>query len=356
MPVKVISPITLVIVILSAISSSLPAVADHHVEHKDVNDLTPSSPLYRDPVFAGAADPTVFYNHKEKQWWMLYTQRRANADNTYKLSWVHGTQIGVASSPDNGRNWKYRGTLPLSLEPGHNTYWAPEMFFEGGEYHMFVSFVQGIPVHDYMDEHKIAYLKGKNPWAMKFVGYADLDSNRVIDPSVIKLKDGTWRMWFKAENAGYVTHYADSKNLKTWTRKGPAIGDKKCEGANIFYWQDKYWMVVDPWEGLALYSSTNATDWVFERNLLRGKGQRKEDSGKGHHPGVVVQGEYAFIFYHTNPQEEFVPEMDWEKIKFPQRRSLIQVARMRLVDNKVVVDRDTPFALDLSFQSDPKRY
>ena len=38
------------------------------------------APLYRCPVYDGAADPTVIYNHNEKSWWMLYTQRRANQD------------------------------------------------------------------------------------------------------------------------------------------------------------------------------------------------------------------------------------------------------------------------------------
>ena len=38
------------------------------------------APLYRCPVYDGAADPSVIYNRTEKTWWMLYTQRRANQD------------------------------------------------------------------------------------------------------------------------------------------------------------------------------------------------------------------------------------------------------------------------------------
>ena len=324
------------------------AVAESTViEGPDKMTSVPSAPLYRDPVFAGAADPTIFYNHKEQQWWMIYTQRRANAENTHKLSWVHGTQIGVASSDDGGITWKYRGTLPLALEPGHNTYWAPDIFWHDGNYHLFVTFVQGIPVEDYDDEHRIAYLKGKDPWSLKFVNYVDVGSNRIIDPSVVRLDDGTWRLWYKAENSGYVTHYADSKNLKTWTHRGPAIGDKKCEGANVFQWKGKFWMVTDPWKGLDVFSSPDAKNWTFVDTILVGKGQRQDDSGKGHHADVYVSGEKAYIFYHVNPEESFGPDMDWSRIGFRQRRSVVQVAELVERDGKLHVIRNKPFNLDL---------
>src|SRR5690242_6129224 len=35
-------------------------------------------PLYRDPVYDGAADPVVIWNPHAKRWWMFYTNRRAN--------------------------------------------------------------------------------------------------------------------------------------------------------------------------------------------------------------------------------------------------------------------------------------
>jgi len=38
------------------------------------------APLFRDPVHDGAADPTLVWNRQEKCWWMLYTNRRADAD------------------------------------------------------------------------------------------------------------------------------------------------------------------------------------------------------------------------------------------------------------------------------------
>ncbi|MBP1767820.1 MAG: family 43 glycosylhydrolase, partial [Candidatus Aminicenantes bacterium] len=34
---------------------------------------TPPAPLYRDPVFDGAADPSLIWNDKERSWWVFYT-------------------------------------------------------------------------------------------------------------------------------------------------------------------------------------------------------------------------------------------------------------------------------------------
>ena len=74
---------------------------------------------------------------------LFYTQRRAN-DPAVGVSWVHGTKIGVAESRD-GAKWLYRGALDLEFERGHNTFWAPEILWAQGAYHMYVSYITGIP-------------------------------------------------------------------------------------------------------------------------------------------------------------------------------------------------------------------
>jgi len=61
-----------------------------------------SKPLYHDPVFDGAADPTVIWNRKEKKWFMFYTNRRATAPGQTGVTWVHGTRIGIAESSNGG--------------------------------------------------------------------------------------------------------------------------------------------------------------------------------------------------------------------------------------------------------------
>ncbi len=105
-----------------------------------------AAPLFRDPVYDGAADPVIVWNRAERCWWMLYTNRRANVDGP-GVAWVHGTDIGVARSFDGGRTWRYMGVLPgLEFERGRNTFWAPEVLWHGGAYHMYCSYVPGVPV------------------------------------------------------------------------------------------------------------------------------------------------------------------------------------------------------------------
>ncbi|SFW17838.1 hypothetical protein [Chitinophaga sancti] len=53
------------------------------------------APLFRDPIFDGAADPTLIWNDREKAWWMLYTQRRASVD-AENVAYCYGSKIGIA--------------------------------------------------------------------------------------------------------------------------------------------------------------------------------------------------------------------------------------------------------------------
>ena len=335
--------ILLTLILFFTISLGLEVIAQtDSLKNKNI----PDTPLFRDPVFDGASDPTVFWNYEEQNWWMIYTQRRANIES-FDLAWVHGTAIGIASSDNGGISWKYRGTLDLHCEPGHNTYWAPEIIRAGDEYHLFVSFVQGIPVKNFDDIHKIAHFKGKDMWDLEFIEFTNLNSDRVIDPSVIELPDGKYRMWFKNENAGYVTHYADSKDLIKWEPKGEAIGDNKCEGVQIFKWKDAYWMITDPWHGIDIFRSENATTWSLKGTILANKGQRKDDTSMGHHACVISAGDFAYIFYHVNPEESFGVTSSWSTISYRERRSVIQVARLSYIDGKIICDRDIDFPLEM---------
>ena len=76
-----------------------------------------AKPLFRDPVYDGAADPTLVWNAARKRWWMFYTNRRATAQGLPGVSWVHGTRIGIAESADGGAHWTYVGTADVELPP-----------------------------------------------------------------------------------------------------------------------------------------------------------------------------------------------------------------------------------------------
>jgi hypothetical protein len=62
---------------------------------------TAAAPLFRDPVYDGAADPSIMWHREAEEWWLFYTQRRSNIDVPGK-AWIHGSEIGVATSDDGG--------------------------------------------------------------------------------------------------------------------------------------------------------------------------------------------------------------------------------------------------------------
>lgn len=64
----------------------------------------PPSPLYRDPIYDGAADPVLVYNHAQKEWTMLYTQRRATKRTSIhaaELEFENGTLLCDRDKPFN---------------------------------------------------------------------------------------------------------------------------------------------------------------------------------------------------------------------------------------------------------------
>ena len=61
------------------------------------------APLFRDPVFDGAADPTVIWNKQTKEWLVYYTARRASLE-LKNVAYCYGTAISVAASKDYGKN------------------------------------------------------------------------------------------------------------------------------------------------------------------------------------------------------------------------------------------------------------
>lgn len=161
-----------------------------------------SRPLYRDPPFDAPTDPVLCFNAESQKWFMYYTARRATATNTPGVTWVHGSKIGMAESSDGGATWTYRGTADISYgkdaHPNDYTYWAPEVIWFEGTYHMYLSYVPGI-FTDWDHPREIVHLTSKDGFKWDTVGKVDLHSERTIDACVIQLTNGTWRMWYKDE-------------------------------------------------------------------------------------------------------------------------------------------------------------
>lgn len=309
-----------------------------------------AAPLFRDPIYDGAADPVVIWHRQERCWWMMYTQRRANVDGP-GVAWCHGGDIGVARSFNDGATWTYMGVLPgLEFERGRNTFWAPEIVFYGGQYHMFCSYVPGVP-KDWNAKRFIVRYTSPDLWKWTCHGPLPLSSEKVIDACVERVADGLWRLWYKDETKGSHTWMAESPDLVKWSVRGEAMGNKAHEGPNVFRWRNAWWMITDHWDGLEVFRSDDATKWEYQANILREPGKRNEDGVKGGHADVLVQGEDAWIFYFTHPQRppqpapppSGVPGME----PYATRRTSIQVAKLELLDGRVACRRDEPFAFRL---------
>lgn len=310
--------------------------------------LQPDAPLFRDPITDGAADPCLIYNPSEKAWWMLYTQRRANAE-TADVAYCYGNEIGIAYSTDNGKSWRYRGALDLEFERGKNTFWAPDVVLHNGKYHMFVSYIQGVANH-WSGIATMMHYTSENLWDWKYEGPVKLPKDNVIDATLIQLASGKWRMWYKWDSKSL---FADSDDLFTWTGNDiPAVSDEPHEGAKAFKFQDQYWFVTDEWRGMGVYKSADLSNWTKQSNLiLETQSQRKDDGPSGSHGDVVVVNDRAYIFYFTHPGRKFHTK-DYHdangNIPYEMRRSSIQVAELEVINgNLVVKDRDKPFTIYL---------
>lgn len=276
----------------------------------------PGAP-YRDPIYDGASDPVILWNREENCWWLLYTQRRAS-DITIEYSSIHGSKIGVASSVD-GKRWLYRGTLEgLDFEPGHNTFWAPEVIYAQGKYHMYVSYIIGVPT-DWEWPRHIVHYTADNLWRWRFEEILPLSSDKVIDACVYEVTPGKYKMWYKDEAHESHTYTAMSDDLYSWQAGDAEITDCAHEGPNVFELGMKKWMITDCWDGLAVYSSEDFTHWRRQEcNLLRDGGDL------GHHADVLVSGEKAYIFYFTHQAN--------------QPNTIVQRAELTIRDGRICCD------------------
>lgn len=307
----------------------------------DVADIAPK-PLYRDPVHDGAADVSIVYDRANKNWKMFYTNRRADLvtpDND--VSWVHGTAIGVASSPD-GVRWRYSGTAQIPLKCTGPTLWAPELLYERGTYHMWLTVVPGV-FSDWNADRFIVHLTSRDLVKWSCGERLQLGSNRVIDPSVFK-KDGIYRMWFKDERKGSRLFVAKSRDLKHWRREDSPVADVPAEGPKVFVFGGRYWLVADAWKGLIVLRSSDLEHWELQSTrLLERPGTDPTDRNIGQHADVVVNAGRAFIYYfvHQTRAPEALSNPLWG------RRTVIQVAELKLKDGWLTADRDAPVAARL---------
>ncbi|MEM1504768.1 hypothetical protein RG959_15250 [Domibacillus sp. 8LH] len=152
------------------------------------------------------------------------------------VAWVHGTNLGVASSQDGGETWTYQGVLQgLEFEQGQNTFWAPEILWHDGLYHMYVSYIRGVPSEWAGHRRDIVHYTSRNLWTWTFQSVLKLSSDYVIDACIHPMPDGRWRMWYKDEAADSATYAADSDDLYQWKPVGAVLAHQPHEGPNVFF-------------------------------------------------------------------------------------------------------------------------
>lgn len=304
-----------------------------------------AKPLFRDPVHDGAADPTLIYNRNRHEWWMFYTNRRADkaTDDCKDVAWVHGTRIGIAVSKDHGATWKYRGVAKIPYGKPDYTQWAPDIVFWKSKYHMFLVIVPGT-FHNWNAPRQIIHLVSPDLEHWTYVSQLEVGSDRIIDPSLFQKPDGGWRIWYKDERDHSHIHYADSTDLIHWTGNDAAITDRSSEGPKVFRWKDQYWMITDAWKGLGVYHSTDLLHWVVQpQNLLAKPGKAPTDWSEGHHCDVIVNGNHAFIYYFTH---QGGADLD-PNLPHSSQRTVLQVAELQFNNGTLVAERDQPTYVDL---------
>lgn len=300
-----------------------------------------SAPFFRDPLFDGAADPSVIWNIDKKQWHMFYTQRRANIAKLRGVEYCYGTAIGVATSKNSGVTWEYSGVVDLAQpDNGLNTFWAPQLIYDSSskKYHLFVTYIRGVYT-EWGGEKNIFHYESYNLQDWSFVN--NIGTKGCIDPYVFQLENGQWKMWYKDEKRGSLTFTATSDDLINWnhseTNEG---GEYPHEGPIIFKWNEKFWMITDMWKGLNVYSSLDAENWDYNSTILNQPGLRPDDNVNGRHADVIISKGRAFIIYFTHPGRIYDQNKEIYEESYRYRRSSIQIAELELEKGKIVCLRD----------------
>ncbi len=315
---------------------------------------TVPAPLFTDPNYYGSCDPEIIYNPGDKAWYIYYTSRRSLIEENFVA-----TPIGVLKSTDM-RHWQFMGYCKFDGIGGNkdmpSTFWAPAMIAKGDQLHMFVTWKPDTNTQRgaWGGPSKIVhYVAPQNNPINGWTKVADMhgDEYDALDATVFEKAD-TFHVWFKAKPANAKKNqlfHLESTDMKTWKNCGFSQSDvfnAKASGSDfeeapyIFNWKGSYWLITDPHKGLFVYKSSDAEHWKFQGTILETPGSRKNDNSMARHCSVIVQNDRAFIIYHVEPWRDYTSGMPVYKQPTDNRRSVLQMAELKLVDGQLVCDRN----------------
>ena len=310
-------------------------------------------PVFRDPVYDGAADPIVIWNPQVSKWWMFYTNRRVTMTNLPGVSWVFGTPIGIAESTD-GANWKYAGTANFNDLPAEcggkdsATLWAPDITLgDDGKWHMYLSIEPGIDVKWGLPGF-IAHLSSTNLRDWKYESRLSQLGTQVIDADILRMPDGMWRMYYKDQRGYSHINVTESKDLYSWSTPKEAL-KINGEGPIAFQWKGYYWLIIDTWNGQTVHRSKDGNTWEVQPGtplMPDGEGTGKDDIPNALHANVVISNNRVFMYYFTHPGRIGA---DKNKDGYEQRRTSIQVVELKLNETGwLTANRNEPTYVALS--------
>ena len=304
----------------------------HVVVARATGHPRPSSsmdPFYAEPVFDGAHDAEFVWNEEEQCWWMTYLQNRYNSPvsdpSDVSGSFAVYTDIGLASTPDNGTTWIYRGIargvdVPLELRRdktnlatqmfGGATWWRPAVLRRGHIYHGF--WVYWEPMFAAANQRRIVHYTSTNlkDWSFDSV----VPGDRGYDSVVYQLPAPDKRYILLSSLSPGLQAY-QSLDLYKWDPVNGSIDAGLNmligEGPHVLDWQGYRWLNselnTDWWLRATLsrsgdggHSWTQPELWVTPFNQTNGT--RKWDIGTAHQGPITLQGpgaNKAFYLYFT---------------------------------------------------------
>ncbi len=310
-------------------------------------------PLFVDPHYRGSCDPEIVWNPVQQEMFIYYTARRATRETgTYV-----GTPIGVISSPDLA-NWTIRGYCAFDGQKGQpdnaDTHWAPGILVTGDELHMFATYKASAEPPwggDGVIRHYVASLDDPGD-GWQLAGVPEFNQPDPIDLSLLRVGD-EYRAYYRVGKGGGI-QWATSRDMLHWQNHGQCPGDVNAgnrgfgyqEALYVFVFADHYWMLTDPHDGLAVFTSPNAIRWTQQQRILRKAGAGPADGTLARHPSVAVFADRAFIFYHTEPNRPY-PSPPAEQRTSQQKLSFLQMAELKVINGTLVCERDQAVQLRL---------